>query len=91
MFLIVTEWITVIKYEAITEQKVAVNWVVYIKEFFFALQIIIILKEEKYHYMNLIDCFENMSLWFDLNEILSVNFNTEIDDYVKDWSEIVVQ
>jgi len=32
-----------------------------------------------------------MSLQFDSNKILNVNFNTEINDYVKDWSEIVVQ
>jgi len=72
------------KYEAIAEQEVAVNQITDIKEFFFALQIIIISKEEECHYMILIDCLENMSLQFDLNEMLNVNFNTEIDDCVKD-------
>ena len=41
--------------------------------------------------MTLIDCFKNMSLQFDSDKKLSVNFNIEIDDCVKDWSEIVVQ
>jgi len=41
--------------------------------------------------MTLIDCFENMSLQFNLNKTLNVNFNTKIDDCAKDWSEIVVQ
>jgi len=50
------------KYEAIAEQKVAINQVTDIKEFFFALQVIIISEEEKCCYMTLIDCFKNMSL-----------------------------
>jgi len=32
-----------------------------------------------------------MSLWFNSDETLSVNFNTEIDDCVKDWSKTVIQ
>ena len=79
------------KYEAIAEQEVAVNWVTVIEEFFFALQTIIISKEEKCHYMILINCLKNMSFQFNSDKTLSVNFNTEIDDCVKDWSEIVVQ
>jgi len=34
--------------------------------------------------MILIDYFENMSLQFDLDKTLNVNFNIEIDDCVKD-------
>jgi len=79
------------KYETITEQEVTTYQVANIKEFFFALQIIIISKKEKYHYMTLIDCLENMSLWFDSNKTLNINFNTEIDDCMKDWSKIIVQ
>jgi len=50
------------KYEAIAEQEVAVNQVTSIRGFIFALQAIIILKEEKCHYMALIDSLQKMSL-----------------------------
>jgi len=79
------------KYEAIAEQEVAINQVTNIKKFFFALQTIIISEEEEHHYMTLIDCLKNMSLQFDSDKMLSVNFNIEIDDYAENWSEIVVQ
>jgi len=71
------------KYEAIAEQEVAINQVTNIKKFFFALQTIIISEEEEHHYMTLIDCLKNMSLQFDSDKMLSVNFNIEIDDYAE--------
>jgi len=91
LFLIVAEWVTVMKYEAIAEQEVAANWVTSIREFIFALQAIIISEEEKRHYMTLIDGLQKMSLWFDSKKVLRVNFNAEVDDCEKDWSEVVVQ
>jgi len=72
------------RYEAIAEQEVAVNQVTSIKEFIFALQAIIILKEEKHHYMTLIDGLQKMSLQFDSEKALRVNFNAEVDDCEKD-------
>jgi len=72
------------RYEAIAEQEVAVNQVTSIRGFIFALQAIIILKEEKHHYMALIDSLQKMSLQFDSEKALKVNFNAEVDDYEKD-------
>jgi len=72
------------KYEAITEQEVAADQATSIKEFIFALQAIIISKEEKCHYMILIDDLQKMSLQFDLEKALKVNFNAEVDDCEKD-------
>jgi len=89
-FLTVAEWATVMRYEAIAEQEVAADWAADIEEFIFALQAIIILKEEKRHYMTLIDGLKKMSLQFDSEKVLSVNFNAEVDDHEKDWSEVVV-
>ncbi len=90
-FLTVAEWTTVMRYEAIAEQEVAANQAADIEEFIFALQAIIISKEGKCHYMTLINSLKKMSLWFDSKKTLSVNFNAEVDDHEKDWSEVVVQ
>jgi len=89
-FLIVAEWATVIRYEAIAEQEVAADWAADIEGFIFALQAIIISEEEKRHYMALIDGLKKMPLQFDSEKALSVNFNAEVDDHEKDWSEVVV-
>jgi len=62
LFLTVAEWVTVMKYEAITEQEVTADQVTSIKEFIFALQAIIISEEEECHYMTLIDGLQKMSL-----------------------------
>jgi len=72
------------RYEAIAEQEVAANQVADIEGFIFALQAIIISEEEKRHYMALIDGLKKMSLQFDSEEALSVNFNAEVDDCEKD-------
>jgi len=40
--------------------------------------------------MTLIDGLQKMSLWFDSEKVLKVNFNAEVDDHEKDWSEVVV-
>ncbi len=91
LFLTVAEWVTVMKYEAIAEQEVTANQATSIREFIFALQAIIISEEEKHHYMTLIDGLQKMSLQFDSEKVLRVNFNAEVDDHEKDWSEVVVQ
>jgi len=72
------------KYEAIAEQEVAADQAAGIEEFIFALQAIIISEEEKCHYMTLIDGLKKMSLQFDSEKALSVNFNAEVDDCEKD-------
>jgi len=72
------------KYKAIAEQEVTANQVTSIKEFIFALQAIIILEEEKCHYMTLIDGLQKMSLQFNSEKTLRVNFNAEVDDCEKD-------
>jgi len=72
------------RYEAIAEQEVAVNQAADIEEFIFALQAITISEEEKHHYMTLIDGLKKMSLQFDSEKTLSVNFNAEVDDHEKD-------
>ncbi len=41
--------------------------------------------------MTLIDGLQKMSLQFDSEKMLRVNFNAEVDDYEKDWSKVVVQ
>ncbi len=41
--------------------------------------------------MTLIDGLQKMPLQFDSEEALRVNFNAEVDDCEKDWSEVVVQ
>ncbi len=41
--------------------------------------------------MTLIDGLQKMSLWFDSEKVLRVNFNAKVDDCEKDWSEVVVQ
>jgi hypothetical protein len=41
--------------------------------------------------MTLIDGLQKMSLQFDSEKALRVNFNAEVDDHEKDWSEVVVQ
>jgi len=79
------------RYEAIAEQEVTANQATSIKEFIFALQAIIISEEEERHYMTLIDGLQKMSLQFDSEKVLRVNFNAEVDDHEKDWSEVVVQ
>ncbi len=91
LFLTVAEWITVMKYEAIAEQEVAANQATSIREFIFALQAITISEEGKRHYMTLIDGLQKMSLQFDSEKALRVNFNAEVDDCEKDWSGVVVQ
>jgi len=91
LFLIVAEWVIIMRYKAIAEQEVTVNQATSIKEFIFALQAIIISEEEKCCYMTLIDDLQKMSLWFDSEKTLRVNFNAEVDDCEKDWSGIVVQ
>ncbi len=50
----------------------------------FALQIIAVSEEENDHYIILIDSLNELSVQFNLNKILRVNFNAEIDNYVKD-------
>ncbi len=90
-FLTVAEWVTVMRYKAIAEQEVTANQATSIKEFIFALQAIIISEEGKRHYMALIDSLQKMPLQFDLEKALRVNFNAEVDDCEKDWSEVVVQ
>jgi len=84
LFLIVAEWVTVMRYKAIAEQEVTVNQATSIREFIFALQAIIISEEEKRHYIILIDGLQKMSLQFDLEKALRVNFNAEVDDHEKD-------
>jgi len=84
LFLIVAEWVTVMRYKAIAEQEVTVNQATSIREFIFALQAIIISEEEKCHYMILIDDLQKMSLQFDSEKALRVNFNAEVDDHEKD-------
>jgi len=74
----------IMKYEAIAEQEVTVNQVTSIREFIFALQAIIISEEEKRRYMALIDSLQKMSLQFDSEKVLRVNFNAEVDDHEKD-------
>jgi len=41
--------------------------------------------------MALIDGLQKMPLQFNSEEALRVNFNAEVDDHEKDWSEVVVQ
>jgi len=72
------------RYKAITEQEVAVDQATSIKGFIFALQAIIISEEEKRHYMTLIDGLQKMSLQFDSEKVLRVNFNAEVNDCEKD-------
>jgi len=72
------------RYEAIAEQEVAVNQAADIEGFIFALQAIIISEEGKRCYMTLIDSLKEMSLQFDSEKALSVNFNAEVDDHEKD-------
>jgi len=72
------------RYKAIAEQEVAADQATSIKGFIFALQAIIISEEEKRHYMTLIDGLQKMSLQFDSEEALRVNFNAEVDDCEKD-------
>ncbi len=91
LFLIVAEWVTVMRYKAIAEQEVTVNQATSIREFIFALQAIIISEEEKRHYIILIDGLQKMSLQFDSEKALRVNFNAEVDDHEKDGSGVVVQ
>ena len=91
LFLTVAEWVTIMRYEAIAEQEVTVNQVTSIKEFIFALQAIIISEEGKRCYKTLINGLQKMSLQFDSEKALRVNFNAEVDDHEKDWSEVVVQ
>jgi len=79
------------KYKAIAEQEVTADQATSIKEFIFALQAIIISEEEKRHYMTLIDGLQKMSLQFDSEKALRVNFNAEVDDHEKDGSGVVVQ
>jgi len=84
LFLTVAEWVMIMRYKAIAEQEVTVNQVTSIRGFIFALQAIIILKEEKRCYMTLIDSLQKMSLQFDSEKVLRVNFNAEVDDCEKD-------
>ncbi len=49
----------------------------------FALQIIAISEEEDNHYIILIDNLNELSVQFNLDKILRVNFNVKIDNYVK--------
>jgi len=91
LFLTIAKWVTIMRYEAIAEQEVTVNQVTSIREFIFALQAIIISEEEKHHYMTLIDGLQKMPLQFDSEKVLRVNFNAEVDNCEKDWSEVVVQ
>jgi len=72
------------RYEAIAEQEVTVNQVTSIKEFIFALQAIIISEEGKRCYKTLINGLQKMSLQFDSEKALRVNFNAEVDDHEKD-------
>jgi len=81
----------VMRYEAIAEQEVTANQATSIRGFIFALQAIIISREKKRHYMALIDSLQKMLLQFDSEKTLRVNFNAEVDDCEKDWSEVVVQ
>jgi len=91
LFLTVAKWVMIMRYEAIAEQEVTADQATSIREFIFALQAIIISEKEKRHYMTLINSLQKMSLQFDSEKALRVNFNAEVDDHEKDWSEVVVQ
>ncbi len=72
------------RYKVIIKQKVIADQAADIKASMFALQIIAVSEEENHHYIILIDSLNELSVQFNLNKMLKVNFNAEIDDYVKD-------
>ena len=68
------------KYEAIAEHKILTDQVIEIEERSFYLQAIVILKEDNYHYITLIEKQKNMLLQFNSDESLKINFNSDVND-----------
>ena len=57
----------------------------------FKWQVITVSDKAQYCYLTLIECVEKTWVRFNQDEVLQINFNVKIDDYEKDWSEIVVE
>ena len=68
------------KYEVIAEHKILTDQVTEIKERSFYLQVIVISEEDDHHYIALIERQKNMLLQFNSDELLKINFNSDIND-----------
>ena len=90
-FLTVKKYKTVIKYEAIAEHEISTDWVTEIEERSFYLQAIVISEEDDHHYITLIEKQKNMSLQFNSDESLKINFNPDINNWVNDWVRVIIQ
>ena len=79
-FLTVREYKMIIEYEVIAEHEISTDQVTEIEERSFYLQAIVILRESNYHYMTLIERQKNMSLQFNSDESLKINFDSDVND-----------
>ena len=89
-FFLFVKYITVLRFDLINQHEYILICKKNLFKHIMNLKLMIILNALNHHYLSFFKCFDNIKLCIQLKNCLIINFNSEINNCVKNWLMTVV-